>query len=142
MDAIVDVALDIINKLFSFLSTQEGEATIFLVIVLLLKLFVNIKATALDFKKMIVTIPSEVTILVIGFLMSYIVAPTESGGDKAFPLMQVSLAVLIVQLAVEKYVDDKLSGNVGFGRACLIVVMFLVSLGLYSYVLFGGGNNG
>lgn len=138
----MDVALDIIKKIISFLSTQEGEATIFLVIVLLLKLFVNIKATALDFKKMIVTIPSEVTILVIGFLMSYIVAPTESSGDIAFPLMQISLVVLILQLAVEKYVDDKLSGKVGFGRSCLIAIMFWISIGLYIYVLFGGGNNG
>ena len=136
------VISEIMPKIISYLSTEEGEAAVFVAIVLLLRLFVNIEATAIDFKKMVVTIPSEITILAIGILMPRIVSPMRNHGDSAFPLMLISLAVLIIQVAVEKSVSDKLSGKIGLGRLCLIVFMFVMSFVLYDYVLFGGGSNG
>ena len=137
----MDFCMEMMTKFISFLSTEEGEAAIFVVIVLLLRLFVNIKATAIDFKKMLVTIPSEITILAIGILMPRIVSTTQNNEESAFSLMLISLVVLIVQVAIEKYVDDKLSGRIGFWNLFWIGFMFLVSILLYNYVLFGGGNN-
>lgn len=139
---VMRICTDMMAKLISFLSTEEGEATVFVVIVLLLRLFVNIKATAIDIKKMLVSIPSEIMILAIGILMPRIVSSDQKSEESAFPLMLVSLVFLILQVALEKHVDDKLSGRIGFGITCLIVLMFLMSIFLYHYVLFGGGTNG
>lgn len=134
--------LNIVQNIFAFFNSYEGNATLLVLIVLLFKLYINRKATAIDHKRMFVSIPAEVTFLVLGFLLSEMVSSTNGQGDNFLTGILLSLLVLIVQIAVEKYIDDKLSGRLGVGWILLITFMYILSIILYVYALFGGGVNG
>lgn len=133
---------NIIGACFSFLDTYEGNATLLVLIVLLFKLYINHTATAIDYKKMFVSIPAEITFLVLGFLLSNLISSQPNDGENWLTGILVSLVVLTLQIAAEKYIDDKMSGKLGFRRILLIVVMYIASVLLYGYALFGGGING
>ena len=60
----------IIDSILGFFSTTEGITTSLVVLVLLLRLFINRKTTKLHYKKLLISIPSEITFLVVGFLLS------------------------------------------------------------------------
>lgn len=52
-----------------YIVSYEGIATLAIILIMLLKLFINRSVGKLQFKKMMLGIPSEITFLLIGFLL-------------------------------------------------------------------------
>ena len=139
----------IIDSILGFFSTTEGITTSLVVLVLLLRLFINRKTTKLHYKKLLISIPSEITFLVVGFLLSKAITIQAIGitvqesdtTQNIKPTMGgivLSLIILVIQYAVERCLDDKSSGKIIFGIKLLIVLMYIISIALYSFVVFGG----
>lgn len=135
------------NNIVTFLSmvwntyiiSDEGLATLLIVLAIALKLFINRNVTKLHFKEMVISIPSEITFLVIGFLLSAMVRETYNNGIRAImALIVISLIIIIFQYAMERYLDNKLSGNIGFFSWICIIIMCALSIFLYYMVVIGG----
>ncbi len=122
-----------------YIRTDEGLATLLIILAIILKLFINRRVTKRHFKRMIVSIPSEITFLVIGFLLS---TSIREGYTKDFrdnmALIVMTLIILIIQYALERYLDNKLSGNIGIRRWICVALMYAMSIILYYIVVFGG----
>ena len=141
--------LSIINSILGFFSTTEGITTSLVVLVLLLRLFINRKTTIIHFKRLLISIPSEITFLVIGFLLSKAItihaareitegSNTVQNIKQSIGWIVLSLIILVAQYAVERSLDDKISGKIKFAIKLLIVFMYTISIALYSFVVFGG----
>lgn len=129
-----------IYGILNFWDTYEGIATLAVIIVLLFKLFINRAATALDFKKLCISIPGEITFLVFGFHLSHLVALDNNVRNVTG--IFTCLIALIIQIAIEKYSDDKLGGKLTWSTKGLIFMMYCISFYLYFNVLVGGKANG
>lgn len=136
-----------IDNIINFFSTLEGITTALIVLVLLLKLYINRKTTSLHHKKLFISIPSEITFLVVGFLLSKAITiqttsttlrKTDTTPNKTIGGIVVSLIILVVQYAFERWLDDKISGKVNIGLKALIGLMYIISIVLYIVVVFGG----
>lgn len=136
----MDKILDCLCLIWSrYIISDEGLATLLIVLAIALKLFINHKVSKLHFKKMLVSLPSEITFLVIGFLLSALVRETYTDGIRAImAIIVISLCIIVVQYALERHLDDKLSGKIGFWNLMLIISMYAASLCLYYIVVFGG----
>ncbi len=122
-----------------YIISDEGLATLLIVLAISLKLFINHRVTKLHFKKMLVSLPSEITFLVIGFLLSALVRETYNDGIRTImAIIVIALLIIILQYALERYLDDKLGGKIRFWNWVLIVAMYAASVVLYSIVVFGG----
>lgn len=134
------VIIDTINAFFDFWGTYEGGATLLVILVLLFKLYINRKATLIDYKKMFVSIPSEITFLVIGFLLSDLVTTASDAvnGQNNYNGILIALVVLVIQIACEKDVNDKLAGKLSLGVKLIILIMYVSCIVLYIWVLRGG----
>ncbi len=123
----------------TYVATGEGLATLLVVFVMLLKLFINRKATAIHYKKTIISIPSEIFSLVVGFLISSMLKTSiPSEKEFLFTIFIIVLIVLVFQYAAERELNDKLSGKLKFSIILWILVMFIVSIVLYIIIVFGG----
>ena len=120
-------------------NTYEVDATILVILVLSFKLYINNTATAIDYKRTFVSIPGEITILVIGFLLSDMITNESdtSTGQRLFTGILISLLVLVIQIAWEKDICNKLT-NLGRNSKWKILVMYAVSVALYLIALKGG----
>lgn len=136
----MDKILEFIDLVWDkYVVSDEGLATLLIILAIALKLLINRKVTKLHFKKMLVSIPSEITFLVIGFLLSTMITEAYTKGIRAIMAMIViALFVIVIQYALERYLDDKLSGKLGFGRWFCVIVMCAMSIILYYIVVFGG----
>ena len=136
----MDKALEFLGIVWSkYIISDEGLATLLIVFALSLKLFINQKVTKLHFKKMLVSLPSEISFLVLGFLLSALVRETYNHSIRTISaIIVIALFVIIVQYAVERYLSDKLGGRISFLKWVLIVAMYAISIILYSAVVFGG----
>jgi len=126
-----------------YIASYEGIATLLVVFIISLKLLINREVTPLHFKKTIVSTPSEITFLIIGFLLSALVAMSPSGKiEEIIALIVISFIIIVIQYALERYLDDKLSGKLGRKTFLCIVCMYIFSMILYGIVIFGGMANG
>ncbi len=120
----------------AFWNTYEGIATIWVIIALAAKLFINNRATILDYKKMVIAIPGEITFLVLGFLLSDMISNSLNGA-KNITGITVCLLVFIFQLAIERIIKDKLS-SLSHGIIFAIIAMYITSIWLYLSTILGG----
>lgn len=136
----MDLFLNFLGTIWSrYVISDEGLATLLILFAIALKLLINRKVTKLLFKKMLVSLPSEISFLVIGFLLSALVRETYSNGTRAImAIIVIALFILVVQYALERYLDDKLSGTISFLNWVTIIFMYVMSLSLYCIVVFGG----
>ena len=134
--------INAVNAFLAFWDTYKGGATLLVILVLLFKLYINRRASAIDYKKMFVSIPSEITFLVVGFLLSDLVSASSDAvnGQINFNGILVALVVLVVQIALEKDIDDKLAGRLRFGVILRILIMYVSCIVLYIWVLGGGSS--
>lgn len=124
-----------------YIISDEGLATILILFVIVLKLLINQKATKLHFKKTIVSIPSEITFLVIGFLLSAILGKHETDNVRGIiATIWISLVLLVIQYALERYLDDRLSGSWDGVVWICVIFMYLSTIILYGAVVLGGLN--
>lgn len=122
-----------------YVVSYEGVATLLIILVILLKLFINRNVTKLHLKKTVVSIPSEITFLLIGFLMSAIVADTKQNNLELLMVHVLwALIVLVIQYALERWLDDKLSGKIKWNIRLYICGMYVASIILYKLIVFGG----
>lgn len=124
----------------TFLSTYMYEiiATLLVVLVLLLKLFINNKATSIDVKKILVSIPGEITFLVLGFLMSDMISNASVVANECLIEIIIALILLVSHYAFERYVSDKLSGTIRWKIKIGIILMYLFSFAFYGFTVYGG----
>lgn len=121
----------------TYLTSNEGLATLFVVLALVLKLLINRKVTKLHFKKMMVSIPSEITFLVIGFLLSAMISQMNTDRIRTvMAMLVIALIIIVVEYAMERYLDDKLSGTMQRKIIIYIIGMFSLSFILYYFVVF------
>ena len=143
-----EMEMGLLNALKSFWGTYvvsyEGIATIVIVLIMLLKVLINQKASALNFKKMLVAFPGELVFLVMGFLLSDMISSTSTGTSEnnLVASIIIALIILVIQYALERWLDDKLSGKLAVGIMILIVIMYAVAIGFYIGIIFGGAYNG
>lgn len=97
----------------TYVTSYEGIATILIMLVMLLKVLINQKASALNFKKMLVSFPGELVFLVMGFLFSDMISGkrVESDENSLIASIVIALIILVAQYALERWLDDKLSGT-------------------------------
>lgn len=117
-----------------FWNTYEALATLLLILIMLLKIFINDKVTTLRFKKMFVSFPSEIVFLVIGFLFSDMISTRENEINKTNLIVVniiIALIILVILYAIEKWLDDKLSGKLKKSVIVTIVLMYFFSITLY-----------
>lgn len=127
----------------TYITSYEGIATIVIILIMLLKVFINQKASTLSFKKMLVSFPSELVFLVMGFLLSDMISnKTNTKDNGLIASIIIALIILVIQYALEKWLDDKLSGKLGKGILFIIILMYLVSIVFYVCIIFGGAYNG
>ncbi len=128
----------------TYVTSYEGIATILIMLVMLLKVLINQKASALNFKKMLVSFPGELVFLVMGFLFSDMISGKRVGLDEnsLIASIVIALIILVAQYALERWLDDKLSGTLKKPIWLIIILMYLVSVGFYICTVFGGAHNG
>lgn len=126
-----------------YIISDEGLATILILFIIVLKLLINQRVTKLHFKKTIVSIPSEITFLVVGFLLSAVLGKHEIDDIRGIiATIWISLVLLVIQYALERYLDDKLSGNWDIVVWGCVIFMYVSTVILYGAVVFGGLTNG
>lgn len=123
----------------SFITSGEGIATMLVVLAMLLKLLINRNATMLHIKQTVVSVPSEITFLVVGFLLSAALVKNEKNSiNTIITYVIIAFIILVIQYALEKWLDDKLSGKWSFKIWATVVFMFILSAFIYVVVVFGG----
>lgn len=131
----------LISILKQYVISDEGLATILIIFAIILKLLINQKITRLQFKKTIVAVPSEITFLVIGFVLSSILSKQYIKNIRGLiAIIVIALVILVIQYALERYLDDKLSGSWSGGIWSLVICMYVLTIILYGVVVFGGIN--
>lgn len=115
-----------------------------IILVMLLKVLINQKASTLGFKKMFVSFPSEIVFLVLGFLFADMISSSkvEANKNSLVASIVIALIILVVQYAVEKWLDDKLSGKLKTSVLITIILMYIVSIVFYLCIVMGGVHNG
>lgn len=132
-----DWAENIKNFFQTYLASDEVIATLLIIFVIILKFFVNKRATAIDYKKMIVSLPSEIYSLIVGFLLSSLISNVEESKTIMAAIIIV-LIFLVLQYAAERWLNDKLSGKLKPGIFICILLMYVISFLTYIIVVFGG----
>lgn len=124
----------------TYVTSSEGITTLLVILILLMKLYVNREAKPIDYKKMIVSIPGEIIFLVLGFQMSNMIngKSTATGNNEYVAAIVGSLILLIVQYALEKWTDNKLSGNVELKVKISVGIMYIISMCIYINEIYGG----
>lgn len=139
--AVKDFGNMLISVLKQYATSDEGIATILILFVIILKLLINQQVTALHFKKSVVAVPSEITFLVIGFVLSSILSKQYTNNIRGhIATIVMALVILVIQYAVERYLDDKLSGNWSASIRIWVICMYVLTIILYGAVVFGGMN--
>ena len=139
---------DFLSSLIFFWSTYvtsyEGIATMLVIAIMLLKFLINQKASSLKFKKMLVSVPGELVVLVLGFLLADMINDNRAGtsDNSQMASIVIALIILIIEYALERWLDDKLSGSVEKKIWVICGLMYLVSIGFYVCTVFGGVHNG
>lgn len=120
-----------------YIVSYEFISLLLVILIMLLKLVVNQKLTELRIKQMIVSMPSEMIFLVLGFLFSNLITK-KSADNKAIALcIVVALILIIIQYIIESYLHDKLSGKLGF-NIFLILLLYFFSIIFYIIIVYGG----
>lgn len=116
------------NTTLNINQSNEFTPIICAIIIIVLKLLINHKAIAIDFKKVIISVPGEITLLVLGFILSKYV--------DNIAMLAISLLILIIQYALERWLDDKLSGHLKWYVILIIIAMYFSSIVLYILAVF------
>ena len=123
----------------TYILSDEGLATLLIIFVIVLKLLINQRITILHLKKTIITIPSEITFLVVGFLLSSLITKYYKKDIRALiAMIMAALIGLIIQYALERVLDDKLSGKWKCTTWFGVIFMYFISIVLYIIIVFGG----
>lgn len=134
-----ETSLSIIQSFWILVRSTEGISTIVVVLVMILKLYINNQATALNKKTLAVSIPSEITVLVVGFLISAAIADdANKDSSTIIAFIIISLIILILQYSSERFLEGKLSGTWNWRTWTRVVLMYVVSCVWYMVVVFGG----
>ena len=129
---------DRINAFMRIVSAHSSEilATIATVFVIMLKFFVNREVTVRHTRELWISVPGELTVLTLGFLLS---ALKESGQSVEFVaiLIFIVLGLYILECVLERSLSKKLSGSWGRGGLFLFF-MYMFSILFYIMIVFGG----
>lgn len=127
------------NFVNTYITSYESIATLLIILVMILKLTINRKITDIHFKKTVISIPSEITFLLIGFLISALVGLKDKTKlNTLVAYFIILLIVLVIQYALERWLDDKLSGTLKWNILLCICIMYCVSILFYVMIVFGG----
>lgn len=126
------------EKMFELIGSDFWISLIITVIILILKLHLNRRATVLQKKELILTLPGEIEILAIGFLAADISKGTESSAV-FLGLFLIGFAFLLIQLIAESDLKDQLSGVWNWLMWLKIIGLYLLSLIALILAIVKGG---
>ena len=116
---------------------EEAVATIAIFFALMIKLVTSSEETTLRLKKTFISIPSEISFLVCGFLLSLLsTAPNTADARGGLSVLLFTLTVIVLQCRIEHYLNDKLSGRFKFLQWFWTLFTYGISLLLYYFVVF------
>lgn len=131
--------ISIFSSLLELLCSSEGVSTLLVALILILKLYINNAATTLQKKALVVSFPSELTVLIMGFLISATISDTPNENPIALiALIIISLLLLVLLYASERDLENQLSGNWSWKISGKVILMYFFSIFLYIIVVFGG----
>lgn len=129
----------IFSSLWGHLCSSEGVSTLLVALIIYLKLYVNNTATTLQKKSLVVSFPSELTVLIMGFLISATISNTPDKNHIALiVLVIISLLLLVHLYASERYLENQLSGSWSWKIWGRVILMYIFSISLYITVVLGG----
>lgn len=135
----IDFLASLLTWLWNIIKSSEGISTLLVILIMLLKLYINNEATLLQKKSLAVSIPSELTVLIVGFLISSAVSDNSSTDYFAvFVLIIISLILLVGLYAAERSLENHLSGKWDKKVWTKVFLMYLFGCGWYLFVVFGG----
>lgn len=123
----------------NYLSSYECLTTVYVFLVILLKLLVNSEVTPIQLKKIIACFPGEIVFLLIGYLLASIIKKTEESAlTQDMIVLGIMLIIIILLYSLEKYLMDKLGGSLSRFILFILVVMYLFAIISYYFIVFGG----
>ena len=123
----------------NYLSSYECLTTVYVFLVILIKLLVNSEVTPIQLKKIIACFPGEIVFLLIGYLLASIIKKTEESAlTQDMIVLGIMLIIIILLYSLEKYLMDKLGGSLSRFILFILVVMYLFAIISYYFIVFGG----
>ena len=113
-----------------FLNQPYSIPTLVAVFTVVCKLFINNKVCALDVKECLIELPCEISVLSVGFAVSYLSISGSGYITGAGSLVFLDLVVLIIDYAIVKHLFDKL-GRFNFFNILAILFEYSISILLY-----------
>lgn len=136
MENFVNIFENIIDSIFlGMLNNAYSIPTLVAMLTIVCKLLINNQVCALDIKRCIVELPCEISILTLGFDVSYFSICGIKYVDTAVRLLFISLLVLIFNCAIAKYLFNKLA-RITFSRGVLIFVEYIFSIFIYFAAIY------
>ena len=130
------------NKIYQTLNiyaTNELLTTLLAIAMFILKIFINNKVSSHDLKKSIIEIPSEVTLLALGFFFSSLISETYTAQIRiAVILIMFAFITILCQYALEKSLKDDLANRWRISSWLKIIFMYIASIFIYGMAVFGG----
>lgn len=126
------------EKMFELIGSDFWISLIITVIILILKLCLNQRATALQKKELALSLPGEIEILAIGFLA----ADISKGSDSSsvfLGLFLLGFLFLLIQLIAESELRNHLSGPWNWAMWLKIIVLYLLSIITLTLAIIKGG---
>lgn len=126
------------DTIFAVISSEKIVTVILTGYIIYLKLYTNNKLTPIQMKELVVSIPGEIEILSIGFVISDIYS--DESIDYAFiGLLTLLLFAFSNQLKTERNIHDQLIGDWDWVLLAKVVGLYLLGLSLFALVLIRGG---
>ena len=123
----------------NYLSSYEFLTTVYVFLVILLKLLVNSEVTPIQLKKIIACFPGEIVFLLIGYLLASIIKKTEESAlTQDMIVLGIMLIIIILLYSLEKYLMDKLGGSLSRFILFILVVIYVFAIISYYFIVFGG----
>ena len=112
------------------LNNAYAIPTLVAVVTIICKLFINNQVSALDIKECIIELPCEISILALGFNVSYISICADQYTNAAVGFLFMSLVAFMLDCAFAKSLINKLN-RITLGSAIVIVLEYVI--GIFSY---------
>ena len=123
---------ELIDDLFLKLDNPYSIPTLVTLLTISCKLLINNKAVALDYKKAIIELPCEFSVLALGFGVSYFNICGNQNINVAVRLLLVTLIIVMINFAITRYlvIGDRIA-RMTFLRVVSVVIGYIISILIY-----------
>jgi len=105
-------------------------AGVLIILILLLKFYINHEATPIDKKQMLLSFPSEITVWTIGAMLSGFMENSAISGGQIVKFL-LSFIILVILYIMESKIKNKLGGKLGMAIIGNFAFMYILSILCY-----------